>query len=73
MDVRSLRDLVAARSDEYLAELETLVNIDCGSFSPLGVNAVADRCEQRFRDFGWDVDAPPRMRRRRASRSSATS
>jgi hypothetical protein len=30
MDVRSLRDLVAARSDEYLTELETLVNIDSG-------------------------------------------
>jgi glutamate carboxypeptidase len=55
MDVRSLRDLVAARSDEYLAELETLVNIDSGSFSPLGVNLVADRCEQRFQAFGWDV------------------
>ncbi len=56
MDVRSLRDLVVARSDEYLAELETLVNIDSGSFSPWGVNAVADRCEQRFRSFGWDVE-----------------
>ena len=55
MDVRSLRDLVATRSEEYLAELETLVNIDSGSFSPLGVNLVADRCEQRFHDFGWDV------------------
>ena len=56
MDARSLRDLVAARADEYLAELETLVNIDSGSFSPRGVNAVADRCEQRFRSFGWDVE-----------------
>ena len=56
MDARSLRDLVVARADEYLAELETLVNIDSGSFSPRGVNAVADRCEQRFRSFGWDVE-----------------
>jgi glutamate carboxypeptidase len=55
MDVRSLRDLVVARFDEYMAELETLVNIDSGSFSPAGVNRVADRCEQRFLEFGWAV------------------
>jgi glutamate carboxypeptidase len=56
MDVRSLRDLVAARFDEYVAELETLVNIDSGSFSPAGVNRVADRCEQRFLTSGWVVE-----------------
>ena len=56
MDVRTLRDLVATRFDQYLAELETLVNIDCGSFSPVGVNRIADRCEQRFLAFGWDVE-----------------
>jgi glutamate carboxypeptidase len=56
MDVRGLRDLVASRFEEYLAELETLVNIDSGSFSPAGVNRVVDRCEQRFRAFGWDVE-----------------
>jgi len=59
MDVRSLRDLVATRFDEYVAELETLVNIDSGSFSPAGVNRVADRCEQRFLASDWDVDRRP--------------
>ncbi|MEP6758326.1 MAG: M20 family metallopeptidase [Actinomycetota bacterium] len=56
MDVRGLRDLVTTRFPEYLAELETMVNIDSGSFSPAGVNRVVDRCEQRFRAFGWDVE-----------------
>jgi glutamate carboxypeptidase len=56
MDVGGLRDLVAARRDEFLAELESMVNIDCGSYSPAGVNKVVDRCQQRFLDFGWEVD-----------------
>jgi glutamate carboxypeptidase len=56
MDVGGLRDLVAARRDEFLAELEAMVNIDCGSYSPTGVNLVADRCQQRFLAYGWDVE-----------------
>ena len=56
MDVRGLRDLVAARYGEFLAELEAMVNIDCGSYSPEGVNRVVERCERRFRTFGWDVE-----------------
>src|SRR5439155_7862521 len=36
-----LREAVASRFDRYLAELGELVNIDCGSFTPEGVNAVA--------------------------------
>jgi glutamate carboxypeptidase len=56
MDVGGLRDLVAARRDEFLVELETMVNIDCGSYSPTGVNKVVDRCQQRFLDHGWEVD-----------------
>jgi glutamate carboxypeptidase len=56
MDVGGLRDLIAARRDEFLAELESMVNIDCGSYSPAGVNKVVDRCQQRFLDFGWEVD-----------------
>ena len=56
MDVVGLRDLVASREDEYLAELEAMVNVDCGSYTTDGVNAIVDRCEQRLRDGGWDVD-----------------
>ena len=59
MDVLGLRDLAAARLDEYLVELEAMVNIDCGSYSSHGVNQVVDRCERRFRTFGWDIDRRP--------------
>ena len=38
MDVVGLRDLVAPRRDEFLAELEAMVNVDCGSYTPDGVN-----------------------------------
>ena len=33
-----------------------MVNVDCGSYTTDGVNAIVDRCEQRLRDGGWDVD-----------------
>jgi glutamate carboxypeptidase len=56
MDALRLRDAVAAREAEFLDELEAMVNIDCGSYSPRGVNRVVDICERRFRSFGWDVD-----------------
>jgi glutamate carboxypeptidase len=56
MDVGGLRDLVVARRGEFLAELEAMVNIDCGSYSPAGVNRIADRCQQRFLAYGWDVE-----------------
>ncbi len=56
MDVHALRDLVARREPAFLAELQAMVDVDCGSFSPEGVNAIADRCEARFRAGGWDVE-----------------
>jgi glutamate carboxypeptidase len=56
MDVVGLRDLVVPRRDEFLAELEAMVNVDCGSYTPDGVNQIVDRCERRFRDWGWAVD-----------------
>jgi glutamate carboxypeptidase len=59
MDAGRLRDAVATREAEYLSTLEAMVNIDCGSYSPDGVNRIVDMCEQRFRAFGWDVDRRP--------------
>jgi len=61
MDPGRLRDAVAAREAEFLSELETMVNIDCGSYSSAGVNQVVDRCERRFRSFGWAVDRRPHV------------
>jgi len=56
MDVESLRERAQARYPEFLGELEAMVNIDCGSYTPAGVNRIADLCEQRFLDHGWEVD-----------------
>jgi glutamate carboxypeptidase len=66
MDARTFHDLAQARYDELLAELEAMVNVDCGSYSPAGVNEIADRCEARFREHGWEVerrqyDGEPRL------------
>ena len=54
-----LRSLVAARYDAFVEDLRTMVNIDCGSYTPSGVNAVADLCEARFRTGGWEVERTP--------------
>lgn len=61
MDVLALRDRVAARYPEYLAALQAMVDIDCGSFTPEGVNRVADLCVERFLGHGWEVDRRPHV------------
>jgi glutamate carboxypeptidase len=48
--------LVQNRYDAFLSLLQTLVNCDSGSFSPDGVNHVADLCEARLRSTGWAVE-----------------
>jgi glutamate carboxypeptidase len=42
--------------ESYLGDLRTLVNIDCGTFIPAGVNQVADLMAERFRSAGWSVE-----------------
>jgi glutamate carboxypeptidase len=59
MDAQTLRDLVQKRYPEFLDELEAMVNVDCGSYSPDGVNVIADRCERRFVEHGWEVERRP--------------
>jgi glutamate carboxypeptidase len=59
MDAGGSRDRMAAREPEFLEALEEMVNIDCGSYTPSGVNRIADLCEARFRGGGWDVDRRP--------------
>jgi len=56
MDINELRDLAAARYDDFVATLERMVNIDCGSYSAEGVDAIADLCEARFTGAGWAVE-----------------
>ncbi len=56
MDVQTLRDRTEALYPEFLEALEAMVNVDCGSYSPDGVDRIADWCERRFVDHGWEVD-----------------
>ncbi|MFM8943773.1 MAG: M20 family metallopeptidase [Actinomycetota bacterium] len=51
--MRALQPPAEARRDAFLADLRDLVDIDSGSHSPAGVNAVVDRLEARFRAGGW--------------------
>ena len=54
-----LREAVASTFDRYLAELEELVNIDCGSYTRDGVNAVATHVEAELARMGADVERIP--------------
>ena len=40
LELDALRATIAADSSAYLADLERLVNIDCGSYTPDGVDEV---------------------------------
>jgi glutamate carboxypeptidase len=56
MDARALERIAAGRYDDFVAALERMVNVDCGSFTPGGVNEIADQCQARFDAGGWDVE-----------------
>jgi glutamate carboxypeptidase len=54
-----LARIVERRYDEYIESLREMVNIDCGSFTPGGVNRIADLCEARFVRGDWEVERRP--------------
>jgi glutamate carboxypeptidase len=56
MDIQLLRDLAARRADAFVAELEQMVNVDCGSYTREGVSVIAGLCADRMRERGWTVD-----------------
>jgi glutamate carboxypeptidase len=51
-----LERAVAARYPRFLEELQQLVNIDCGSYTPLGVNRVADFVAAALAELGASVE-----------------
>jgi glutamate carboxypeptidase len=51
----TIRGAVEERLPAYLADLEFLVRIDCGSYTPTGVNQVADLVRQRLETLGASV------------------
>jgi glutamate carboxypeptidase len=56
MDLRVLERIVAGRFGEFATALERMVNVDCGSYTPVGVNEIADQCADRFASRGWTVE-----------------
>src|SRR5919201_5985036 len=56
VDTVSLARVVESRRDAVVELLRDLVNIDSGTFSPQGVNRVADHLEGRFMGAGWHVE-----------------
>ncbi len=55
-DSTVLQRIVEARLPRFLAELERLVNIDCGSYTPAGVNLVADFVADALTQLGAEVE-----------------
>jgi glutamate carboxypeptidase len=55
-DPRKLLDLASYRYDEFVDSLRQMVNVDCGSYTPQGVNRIADMCQARFEAHGWSVE-----------------
>src|SRR6266487_409932 len=41
--------------EPFLADLKTLVNIDSGTYTKVGVDHVATHLQARFHDFGFDT------------------
>jgi glutamate carboxypeptidase len=58
-ELERLRAAVEDRLPAFLADLQRLCNIDCGSYTPEGVNAVADWAEGFVRAIGGSVDRRP--------------
>ena len=46
---------ISADLPAYLGDLETLVNLDCGTHNKAGVDAVVRCVQERFREFGADI------------------
>jgi glutamate carboxypeptidase len=51
-----VRSIAEDRYDEFVVALERMVNVDCGSYTPEGVNEIADLCEARLSLRGWAVE-----------------
>ena len=58
-DLPALRRIVDARLPRFLSELETMVNVDCGSYTPEGVNRIADLVAEALGEAGAEVRRVP--------------
>ena len=59
LELDSLRATIAADLPAYLADLQRLVNIDCGSYTPAGVDEVGRWTAAFFAGLGAEIDVRP--------------
>jgi len=57
--MNAFREIASRRYDDFVDALREMVNVDCGSYTPEGVNAIADMCAERFGKSGWAVERIP--------------
>jgi glutamate carboxypeptidase len=55
-DLPAVHSAALERLDAYLEDLRWMVGVDCGTYTPEGVNRIADRCAGRFADMGFEVE-----------------
>lgn len=58
-ELAELRATVKAGLPAFLADLERMCNIDCGSYTPAGVNQIADLVAVELASLGASVDRRP--------------
>jgi glutamate carboxypeptidase len=56
VETSDLRDIAQKGYDDFVDALREMVNVDCGSHTPEGVNVIADLCQARFESGGWAVE-----------------
>src|SRR3990172_3368030 len=59
VEVHELARIAEGRFGEYVEALRDMVSVDCGSYTPVGVNRIADMCSARFEAGGWAVERTP--------------
>src|SRR6186997_1890346 len=59
LELEGLRGLIAADLPDYLDDLRRLVDIDCGSYTPVGVDEVGRWVAGFLNGLGADVDIRP--------------
>lgn len=59
LDLQELRRQAESNHAAFLNDLANLVNLDCGTFVPAGVNQVADFMQDRFHGAGWASERIP--------------
>jgi glutamate carboxypeptidase len=56
IDLPAVRSRIEERLDAYLEDLRWMVGVDCGTYTPEGVNRIADRCAERCSELGLEVE-----------------